>query len=85
MDLASFEVVKSGQAAFWAMCFHATLSARWNYLICIMQGVGQDDMTFPWGLQYLMLLIFLLNLGLGFWKLDSQGSSNLISLIVASF
>lgn len=79
------EVVKSGQTAFWAMCFRATLSSRRNYLIWIMQGVGQDDMTFPWGLQYLTLLIFLINLSLGFWKLDSQGSSNLMSLIVASF
>jgi len=59
MDLASFEVVKSGQAAFWAIYFDATLSARWNYLICTMQGVGQDDMKFPWGLQFLVLLVSL--------------------------
>lgn len=74
MDFVSFEVVKSGQAAFWAVCFDATLSTRWNYLICIMQGVGQDDMTFPWNFQYYMVLVFLISLGLGFWKLAFQGS-----------
>lgn len=66
MDLASFEVIKSGQNAFWAMCFHAMLSARWNYIIGIMQGVGQADTMFPWGLWCLILLIFPINLGLSF-------------------
>lgn len=83
MDPASLEVVKSRLDAFWTMCFHATQSARWNNVTWIAQGVGQDDSSFPWGLQSLVLLIFFVPFFV--CKIDSQGILNLISLNVACF